>query len=113
MKHFTFLVTFFFIGSAIYAQDSSINLKKLETFNLPDFRIKKIPFKYAEKLGTNNLSTGKTFHKPGVSILSLDNMPCFVPDVAVVSKMPNQQSNGSAVRIPNKITIIEVKEAVS
>ena len=43
-----------------------------------------------------------------VIILPLDNMPCFIPDISKVTKMPNQQSKGSAVNIPNKI-IIEVK----
>jgi len=43
-----------------------------------------------------------------IIILPLDNMPCFIPDISKVSKMPNQQSKGSAVNIPNKI-IVEVK----
>ncbi len=89
----------------MYAQDSSINLKKIETFKLPDFRIKKIPFKYSESLGTGNFLINKRDLKPGIAVLPLDNMPCFVPDITLVSKMPNQQSNGLAVRIPNKMLV--------
>ena len=43
-----------------------------------------------------------------VIILPLDNMPCYIPDMSKVSKMPNLQSKGGAVNIPNKI-IVESK----
>lgn len=109
MKYLPFLASFLFFCLSTYAQDSSVNLKKLETFKLPDFKIKKIPFTYSEKLGTKIFSADKILLQHGITILPLDKMPCFVPDVATVSKMPNQQSRGSAVRIPNKSTVVEVK----
>lgn len=107
MKHSTFLMGFLFIGTAIFAQDSTVNLKKLEIFKLPDFKIKKVPFKYSEQFGTLISPVEKMSLKPGITILQLDNMPCYVPDVATVSKMPNHQFNGIAVKIPNKITVIK------
>ena len=109
MKHFTFLATFLLTGVTIYAQDSSVNLRKSDTFRLPDFKSKKVPFKYLDKLGTNNFSSIKSYLKPGIYLLPLDNMPCSVPEIAGVSKIPYQQSKGSAIRIPNKISLEEVK----
>ena len=105
MKHFTFLTAFFFIGLFSYAQDSSVNLNKYKDFRLPQSKIKKLPFKYFDESRPNNFTLAETILKPGRHILPLDNMPCFVPDISLVSKMPNQQFIGSAVSIPNKITV--------
>ena len=108
MKHFIILIGFLFIGVLIYAQDSSVNFKKLKELKLPDFKINKVPFKYSDQLGKNYFSSSKTYFEQEISILPLDNMPCFVPDISLISKMPNQLGNGFAVRIPNKITV-EIK----
>ena len=108
MKYLTFFILFVVINAIAFAQDSSINLKKFKEFKLPDIEIRKLPFKYSDELVSNNVTLGKAFLKPGIYILPLDNMPCFVPDVSSVSKIPNQQFTGSAVKIPNKI-IVEVK----
>lgn len=103
MKHLIILIGSLFICVSIYAQDSSTNLKKMKEFKFPDFKINKLPFKYFDQLGKNNFSKDNTSLKQGISILPLDNMPCFVPDISLISKIPNQLNNGNAVAIPNKI----------
>ncbi len=104
MKKLKLIISLLLFATVVCAQDSSINLKNYRNFKLPDFKILKTPLylknglykDYAVILPANNLN---------VLILPLDNMPCFIPDVSSVSKIPNQKSNGSAVKIPNKIKV--------
>ena len=84
------------------AQDKTFDLKKFKDFKMPNISHLKIPG-YLEKLKDNIASNdfvSKNNYNP-VIILPLDNMPCFVPDVSVVSKLPNQQNSGIAIKIPN------------
>ena len=44
-------------------------------------------------LNKKDLNIINSFYKNETVLISpLDNMPCFIPDISKVSKMPNQQS---------------------
>lgn len=100
------IIMCFFSTSAIaaFCQDSSHILKIDKYFKLPDLPKIKTP-SYLKKYnvtGQDNRIIGK---KNNILILPLDNMPCFVPDVSTVAKMPNQQAIGVAIPIPNRFRL--------
>ena len=57
----------------------------------------------------NNQPIKQGFTFPGYNIKKLpqDNMPCFVPDVSRISKMPNQQNTVIAIKIPNVFGLVK------
>ena len=103
-------ITFFLLISAFArAQDSSVILKNYKEFKMPFIKLFKKPNYLNADLSKKDFAVINSFYKiETVIILPLDNMPCFIPDVYKVSKMPNQQFKGLAVNIPNKI-IVESK----
>ena len=109
MKKIQSIICLLFITAFASAQDSSVILKNYKEFKLPLLKLFKKPDYLNGDLNKKDFTIIKPFYKnETVIILPLDNMPCFIPDISTISKMPNQQSRGSAVKIPNKI-IVEVK----
>ena len=109
MKKIQSIICLLFITAFASAQDSSVILKNYKEFKLPLLKLFKKPDYLNGDLNKKDFTIIKPFYKnETVIILPLDNMPCFIPDISTISKMPNQQSTGSAVKIPNKI-IVEVK----
>ncbi len=100
------IMGFFFSLSvlAAFSQDSSHILKTDKYFQLFDFSKIKLP-SYLKKYDENILDNHIAGKSSKVRILPLDNMPCFVPDVAIVTKIPNRKSIGVAIPIPNKIIL--------
>ena len=75
--------------------------EKINKIKLKDISI---PF---HLLGTNTAAFHQMIKlKNGLSILPQDNMPCFVPDVTKVEKMPVLKDRGFAIKIPNTYNII-------
>lgn len=106
MKKIQSFIFFFFITLFVRAQDSSLILKNYKEFKMPLIKLFKKPNYLNGDLNKKDLTIIKLFYKnETVIILPLDNMPCFIPDMSKVSKMPNQQSKGGAVNIPNKIIV--------
>ena len=84
-------------------------LKNYKDFKMPLIKLFKKPSYLNGDLNKKDFTIINSFYKnETVIILPLDNMPCFIPDIPTISKMPNQQLKGSAFNIPNKI-IVEVK----
>ena len=109
MKKIQSFICFLFITAFACAQDSSVILKNFKDFKMPLIKLFKKPSYLNGDLNKQDFTIINSLYKnETVIILPLDNMPCFNPDISKVSKMPNQQSKGSAVNIPNKI-IVEVK----
>ena len=109
MKKIQSFICFLFITSFASAQDSSVILKNFKEFKMPLIPFLKKPNYLNGDLNIKDFTLINSSNKnETVIILPLDNMPCFIPDISKVSKMPNQQSKGSAVNIPNKI-IVESK----
>ena len=76
---------------------------------MPSIKLFKKPNDLNGDLNEKDFTIINSFYKNDtVIILPLDNMPCYIPDMSKVSKMPNLQSKGVAVNIPNKI-IVESK----
>ena len=68
-----------------------INKIKLKDFSIP-----------SHLLGTDTAAFHQMIKsKNGISTLPQDNMPCFVPDVTKVEKMPVLKDRGFAITIPN------------
>ncbi len=103
-------ITFFILITAFArAHDSSVILKNYKEFKMPFITLFKKPNYLNENLTKKDFAFINSFYKnETVIILPLDNMPCFIPDISKVSKMPYQQSRGTAVNIPN-IIIVESK----
>ncbi|MFN0081906.1 MAG: hypothetical protein ACKVOM_05260 [Ferruginibacter sp.] len=102
MKNFIVLCFFSTLTLAAFSQDGSHILKIDKYFKLPGFPKIKTP-SYLKKYnvtGKDNRIIGK---RDNLLVLPLDNMPCFVPDVSRVAKMPNQHAIGVAIPIPNSI----------
>ena len=108
MKKFQLITCLLLFATVVCAQDSSTNLKNYRNFDIPEFKILKTPFSLKNGIIKNYGLIKPGAYNMSILILPLDNMPCFIPDVSRVSKIPNLQSNGSAVKIPNKI-IVESK----
>ena len=109
MKKIQSFICFLFITAFASAQDSLVILKNYKDFKMPLIQFFKKPNYLNGDLNIKDFTLINSSNKnETVIILPLDNMPCFIPDISKVSKMPNQQSKGSAVNIPNKI-IIESK----
>ena len=109
MKKIQGFICFLFFTSFASAQYSSVILKNYKDFKMPLIKLFKKPNYLIGDLNKQDFTIINSFYKnETVIILPLDNMPCFIPDISKVSKMPNQQSKGSAVNIPNKI-IVESK----
>ena len=109
MKKIQSFICFLFITAFASAQDSSVIIKNYKEFKMPLIQFFKKPNYLNGDLNIKDFTIINSSNKnETVIILPLDNMPCFIPDISKVSKMPNQQSKGSAVNIPNKI-IIESK----
>ena len=109
MKKIQSFICFLFITAFASAQDSSVILKNYKDFKMPLIQFFKKPNYLNGDLNIKDFTLINSSNKnETVIILPLDNMPCFIPDISKVSKMPNQQSKGSAVNIPNKI-IVESK----
>ena len=105
MKKIQTFICFLFFTAFACAQDSSVILKNYKDFKMPLIKL----FKKPGDLNKKDFTIINSFYKnETVIILPLDNMLCFIPDISKVTKMPNQQSKGSAVNILNKI-IVEVK----
>ena len=109
MKKIESIICLLFITAFASAQDSSVILKNYKDFKMPLIKLFKKPNYLIGDLSKQDFTIKNSFYKnETVIILPLDNMPCFIPDISTISKMPNQQSKGSAINIPNKI-IVEVK----
>ena len=109
MKKIQGFICFLFFKSFASALDSSVILKNYKDFKMPLIKLFKKPNYLVGDLNKQDFTIINSFYKnETVIILPLDNMPCFIPDISTISKMPNQQSKGSAVNIPNKI-IVESK----
>ena len=109
MKKIQSFTCFFFITLFARAQDSSLILKNYKEFKMPSIKLFKKPNYLNGDLNEKDFTIINSFYKNDtVIILPLDNMPCYIPDMSKVSKMPNLQSKGVAVNIPNKI-IVESK----
>ena len=109
MKKIQSIICLLFITVFASAQDSSVILKNYKDFKMPLLKLFKKPDYLNGDFNKKDFTIINSFYKnETVIILPLDNMPCFIPDVSTISKMPNQQSRGSAVKILNKI-IVEVK----
>ena len=106
MKKIQSIICLLFITAFASAQDSSVILKNYKEFKLPLLKLFKKPDYLNGDLNKKDFTIIKPFYKnETVIILPLDNMPCFIPDISTISKMPNQQSKGLAVNIPNKIIV--------
>ena len=109
MKKIQSFICFFFITLFARAQDSSLVLKNHKEFKMPSIKLFKKPNYLNGDLNEKDFTIINSFYKNDtVIILPLDNMPCYIADMSKVSKMPNLQSKGVAVNIPNKI-IVESK----
>ena len=109
MKKIQSIICLLFFTSFASAQDSSMILKNYKDFKMPLIKLFKKPNYLIGDLNKQDFTIINSFYKnETVIILPLDNMPCFIPDISKVNKMPNQQSKGTAVNIPNKM-IVEVK----
>ena len=109
MKKIQGFICFLFFTSFACAQDSSVILKNYKDFKMPLIKLFKKPSYLNGDFNKKDFTIINSFYKnETVIILPLDNMPCFIPDISKVNKMPNQQSKGTAVNIPNKM-IVEVK----
>ena len=104
MKHLLTFSVILMLSSFTYiqAQDKAIDLKKFKDFKLLEISKLKIPG-YLQKselnIGSNALVSITNYNS--IIMLPLDNMACLVPDVSVVSKMPNRQNTGTPIHIPN------------
>ena len=104
MKKIQTIICFLFLTVFARAQDSSMILKNYKEFKMPLIKLFKIPYYLNGDLNNKDFSIINSFYKnETVRILPLDNMPCFIPDISSISKMPNLQSKTSAVKIPKKI----------
>ena len=109
MKKIQIVMCLLLTTSFANAQDSSVILKNYEALKLPFINFFNKPNYLIKDFTINDYAVINSFYKmETVIILPLDNMPCFIPDISKISKMPNQQSKGSAVSIPNKI-LVETK----
>jgi len=109
MKKIQSFICFLLITAFASAQDKFSDHKNYKEFKMPLIQFFKKPNYLNGDLDIKDFTIINSSNKnETVIILPLDNMPCFIPDISKVSKMPNQQSKGSAVNIPNKI-IVEVK----
>ena len=106
MKKIQSIICFLFFTAFACAQDSSLILKNYKEFKAPFIKLFKKPDYLNGNVTKNNLTFILPFYNNNtVIILPLDNMPCLIPDVSKVSKMPTRLSYGSAIKIPNKIII--------
>ena len=106
MKKIQSIICFLFMTAFASAQDSSVILKNYKDFKMPLIKLFKKPSYLNGDFNKKDFTISNSFYKnETVIILPLDNMPCFIPDVSTISKMPNQQSKGLAVNIPNKIIV--------
>ena len=103
MKKMITICSFVFCGFVAFAQDSSYSFKEERFFKIPEIMVNKIP-SYLKKYDVTTLKNSfQNYSTSSVIILPQDNMPCFVPDVSQVIRIPNQLGIGFAIPIPNAI----------
>ncbi|MCY7291680.1 MAG: hypothetical protein LH615_05790 [Ferruginibacter sp.] len=105
MKKLFLILMIIAIGNKSFSQKKILGedyfKKELEKIKMKDT---KIP---SYLLGSDTLSFPQILQTiNGVSILPQDNMPCFVPNVNKVAKMPVVKDEGFATKIPNAYNIL-------